>query len=76
MEICKDNAGKIPYNGYPLIFVCKDGNTICHECAENAKQKCFEGDIYYEGPDIQCDNCGQWIKSAYGEIECNGKFIY
>ena len=68
MNICKDpDINKIPYGPYPLILIPKDGIIICQDCANKAEQECFEGDIYYEGSDISCDNCGQIIQSAYGD---------
>jgi len=68
MKICKDqDTGKIPFGAYPLIFVTKDGSVICQDCVNKSKEECCEGDIYYEGPDIECDECGQMIHSAYGE---------
>jgi len=67
MKICKDpDSGTIPDGMYPLVFVCSNGNVICQDCANKSKEKCFEGDIYYEGHDIECDECGQMIHSAYG----------
>jgi hypothetical protein len=69
MKICKDpDTGTIPYGMYPLILITEDGITICQDCANKSEQECFnEGDIYYEGPDIECDECGQMIQSAYGD---------
>ena len=69
MKICKDqDTNKIPSGPYPLIFVCSNGNVICQDCANNSKQNCFDGDIYHEGPDLECDECGTMIPSAYGEV--------
>ena len=68
MKICKEqDTNKIQYGPYPLILIAKDGEAICQDCANKSKQKCFEGDIYYEGPDIECDGCGTMIQSAYGD---------
>lgn len=70
MKICKDpDTSTIPYGMYPFILIPEDGITICQDCANKSKQKCFEGDIYYEGSDIECDECGQMIHSAYGEVK-------
>jgi len=67
MKICKNpETNIIPNQMYPLILIPKDGEVICQDCANKSKQKCFEGDIYYEGNDIECDECGQMIESAYG----------
>lgn len=68
MKICKDqDTGKIPLGAYPLIFVLNDGSVICQDCANKSKKMCFEGDIYYEGPTIECDECSDDIESAYGD---------
>ena len=68
MRIYKDpNTSIIPLGMYPLILIPTDGKVICQDCANKSKQKCFEGDIYYEGPDIECDECGQIIQSAYDD---------
>ena len=68
MKICKEqDTNKIQYGPYPLILIAKDGEVICQDCANKSKQKCLEGDIYYEGPDIECDGCGTMIQSAYGD---------
>jgi len=70
MKIYKDpDIGTIPFGPYPLILIPEDGKIIYQECANESKQKCFEGDIYYEGSNIECNNCGQMIQSAYGEVE-------
>ena len=68
MKICKEkDTDKIQDGPYPLILIPQDGEVICQDCANKLKQKCFEGDIYYEGPDIECDECGTMIQSAYGD---------
>ena len=70
MKICKDHETQtIPFGPYPIILIPKDSEVICQDCANKSKQKCFEGDIYYEGSDIECDECGQMIQSAYGDTD-------
>ena len=68
-------------NGYPVIFIMKSGDIICHKCladnyrrilrAKGAESEwTLEGyDIHWEGNPIECDECNSDIKSAYGPIE-------
>ncbi|MBU0847437.1 hypothetical protein KKH23_09665 [Patescibacteria group bacterium] len=56
---------------YPLIFVNKKTNeVICETCARNMDLQElideFAYDIFYEGPDLYCDECNEIIESAYG----------
>ena len=71
MRICKNPGSIIPYGMYPLILIPQDGEDICQKCANESEQQCFEGDIYYEGTDIECDECGKMIESAYGDPGCD-----
>jgi hypothetical protein len=56
--------------GYQMVYYDREGNTLCPDCAkaEYIEQGTkFTGDIYYEGPDEQCENCYCAIPSAYGD---------
>lgn len=61
--------------GYPLIYITADGSTICPDCANwegetwNPEQAAIAGDVYWEGPTIQCEDCNADIESAYGDPE-------
>ena len=55
--------------GYPMMYFDKCGNIVCANCANREiddAQAIVGGDVYWEGPDIQCDDCQLLIKSAYG----------
>ncbi len=57
--------------GYPIIYLCKDGGVVCPQCANendwNGEQGVENGDIFWEGPAMSCDNCNAEIESAYGD---------
>jgi hypothetical protein len=68
--------------GYPITYICADGGTVCPECAQKYLDKAANlqeddflykwevvigGDIYHEGPTIQCEECNTLIESAYGD---------
>lgn len=67
--------------GYPLYYVTKDNGCLCSTCAnENMSlthpENPEDGDsqwqielvnINYEDTTLYCDNCYEFIESAYGE---------
>lgn len=62
---------------YPIVYLDGQGSTLCPDCA-NADdgdpsvwpdQQPRDWYIYYEGPAIYCDECGEAIESAYGDPE-------
>jgi hypothetical protein len=56
--------------GYPLFYLTRDGLTVCAECANREVddgQVVIGQDIYWEGPEMQCDDCTADIQSAYGD---------
>ena len=58
--------------GYPLVYFTRDGMTICPACANkktDQSQAAIAADIYWEGPPLACDDCGQEIESAYGDLD-------
>ena len=71
--------------GYPVIYVCTDGGTLCPKCArEDGEAPTHDdgsrndsgwgivgSDIHYEGPPEVCDHCGTAVESAYGDPEDN-----
>ena len=70
----RDSDGKLPAfawpGGYPIIYFTRDGLTICPDCANSVSddsQAPVSGDVYWEGPTIECDDCGNDIESAYGD---------
>ena len=57
---------------YTVIFFDKHENILCGKCAMADFMENHEtliSDIYYEGPTIQCEECGKEIESSYGEVE-------
>ena len=69
--------------GYPVYVVLVDGDLLCCECARDCyrlisyatRQRLGDGwqalgaEIYWEGPDMWCAQCGALLESAYGEAE-------
>jgi hypothetical protein len=69
--------------GYPLHFICGDGEPLCFKCANKELKYIISAiqngdidkdawivvacDINYEDGDMQCTNCNKKIESAYGE---------
>lgn len=58
--------------GYPMEYATEDGLSICPACANLAiddyGDPVIAGDVYWEGPDYPCDDCGKPISSAYGPL--------
>ena len=68
----RDSNGKLPAyawpGGYPIIYITKDGETLCAACASVADD--VEGaDVFYEGAPEECAECCTTIESAYGDPE-------
>lgn len=69
----RDESGQLPAfawpGGYTMIYISKHGDTLCADCANEPDQTdpATDGDVYWEGPSIQCDNCGEIIESSYGD---------
>lgn len=61
--------------GYPIVYYTNDGLEICPDCAnkDNTSDPVKEYDIYWEGPHIQCEDCGSDIESAYGDPEVDNE---
>jgi len=56
--------------GYQMLYVTRDGSAICPACANrdvDDSQAVVAGDVYWEGPDLPCDDCDAMIPSAYGD---------
>jgi hypothetical protein len=65
--------GKLPafssVGGYPLLYINKQDEVFCAECADKRENKVTNVDAYYEGAPYECDGCGVEIESAYGVPE-------
>jgi len=84
-KLPRDKDGKLPAyawpGGYPIIYYTEDGGELCPDCANGKNNseadpthydpqwKLIAGDVYWEGPPIQCAHCNKDIESAYGEVE-------
>lgn len=62
------------WGSYPIIYLTKQGNTLCADCATKALYLLddeFDPPVAYgthdEGPSEYCDDCGREIESAYGD---------
>jgi hypothetical protein len=67
--------------GYPVFSLCRDGGILCPHCVKenrgqiylamlNRDDKQWEievSDINWESLDLYCDNCNEFIESAYCE---------
>ena len=68
--------------GYPLRFICADGEPLCCDCAKTERRQVLEAildrrisdqwrvealEIHYEGEAQRCCHCGTPIESAYGD---------
>lgn len=71
-KLAEQNGGELPAyawpGGYPVVYVCTDGEEICPACANSGDESLeivgFE--VFYEGPMFYCA-CGTGIESAYGD---------
>ena len=56
--------------GYTLIYYTRDGETVCADCANREvddSQAVIGQDIYWEGPALDCGDCGKVLESSYGD---------
>lgn len=67
--------------GYSKVLIMSDGCFMCHACAKENYKRILKTtrtgykdgwsvagqDIYWEGPDLECCNCGATISSEYGD---------
>lgn len=73
-------SGKLPAyaepGGYPILYLDAVNNVLCPKCATDSLQETSEGyenelpvtgDVYWEGPPLECDRCMGGIESAYGD---------
>ena len=71
LDDIRDQHGEYPAyawpGGYPMYYVTCDGDVLCPDCANKAKEDVKIWDIYFEGPDMVCDGCQDVeIEAAYG----------
>ena len=55
---------------YPVIYFTVNGLIVCPHCANrevDSSQRVIAGDIYWEGPDLTCEDCEAPMASAYGD---------
>jgi hypothetical protein len=60
---------------YPIVYYTRDGLTICAECANrpiDEGQAVIAGEVYWEGPPVDCEDCGRSLESAYGDPDEKG----
>ena len=62
--------------GYPIYYMTKDDGCLCSTCANGNIEKTLDddpqwqivvSDINWENTKLYCDNCQNFIESAYGE---------
>lgn len=75
----RDTDGKLPAyawpGGYPIIYLDGQNSTLCADCATESAddpdaydfERPVSGDVYWEGPDMYCDECNKVLESAYGD---------
>lgn len=64
-RISKQNPRESHISGYPVLYLDKNDNVFCAECAK----KSFTQHPYWEGSPVECEKCGEMIESAYGDPE-------
>ena len=60
--------------GYPILYINRDGDAVCVTCANRPEDgdgdaQVTHCDVYWEGPALPCECCGDPIPSAYGSPE-------
>lgn len=60
--------------GYPILYLTAGGCDLCADCATKALYLLDDEpdppvacDVYWEGPPLNCDDCGREVQSAYGD---------
>lgn len=60
---------------YPLIYLTRDGNVLCCECADASVREEDRYDpvtsqhVHWEGDPLICEECNVAIESAYGPVD-------
>ncbi len=60
--------------GYTVEYLTRQGSILCAHCATEAIRQHDDDppthmDTYDEGPAMECDGCGYWLISSYGDPE-------
>jgi len=62
-----------------VVYITEDGGTLCAYCANGAngsdahedsddpQWRLVAGEVYWEGPTMQCDHCYADMPSEYGD---------
>jgi len=71
-----DDGGLLSYawpGGYPIGYLDADNCVLCPECANlsDPDERCAPVAyfVHWEGAPVQCENCNEYIESAYGDPE-------
>jgi hypothetical protein len=76
-----DENGNLPAyawpGGYNIVYFDSNEDLLCADCANKSWKdpdelpdfKPVSGSIYWEGPQLFCDQCGIEIESEYGDPE-------
>jgi hypothetical protein len=78
MEQAKDGRDLPAYawpGGYPILYLDGQNEILCPLCATKAHNdkdefQCNKPEVafvYYEGPELECVDCGARFESAYGD---------
>lgn len=69
--------GKLPAyawpGGYTLLYLTASNDVLCSDCATRSLDdpEDFDPptvvDIFWEGPDMTCEDCSKPIESSYGD---------
>lgn len=57
--------------GYPILYIDTWGDVICPKCAnkykncEDWENRPVYGEVYFEGPRLECSQCNRVIEPAY-----------
>lgn len=57
--------------GYTIVYLTADSLVLCAPCANKPVDEwsnpAVDGDVYWEGPPMECDDCNAAIESSYGD---------
>lgn len=52
---------------YPMFYIDAECGELCPDCANKLRDQVVDGDVFWEGPAMNCQECGRMIESAYGD---------
>ena len=71
--------------GYPVVYYASDGEAYCAKCAADqylkeqdpeeyiGDDRLVAAEVYWEGPEEHCCECGTLLESAYGDPDSDNE---